>query len=62
MNIISLMKAATLGNTKRLRPMIWWTVLEYALRGAPYGILLLVVWELFKPLQKHKITHKFCAS
>jgi ATP-binding cassette subfamily B protein len=26
-------------------------MLEYALRGSPYGILLLAVWELFKPLQ-----------
>ena len=51
MNILSIMRAATLGNLKRLRPMILWTVLEYLLRGAPYGILLGVVWELFKPLQ-----------
>jgi ATP-binding cassette subfamily B protein IrtB len=51
MNILSIMRAATLGNIKRLRPMILWTVLEYMLRGAPYGILLGVVWELFKPLQ-----------
>jgi ATP-binding cassette subfamily B protein IrtB len=51
MNILSIMRAATLGNTKRLRPMILWTMLEYLLRGAPYGILLGVVWELFKPLE-----------
>lgn len=51
MNIFKLMQAATLGNTKILRPMIWWTILEYVFRGFPYGILLLVVWELFKPLQ-----------
>ena len=51
MNILSIMKAASLGNTKRLRPMILWTMLEYALRGSPYGILLMAVWELFKPLQ-----------
>ena len=51
MNILSIMKAATMGDTKRLRPMILWTMLEYLLRGAPYGILLAVVWELFKPLQ-----------
>lgn len=51
MNFLSVMKAATLGDTKRLRPMIAWTLLEYLLRGAPYGILLGVVWELFKPLQ-----------
>ena len=51
MKILSIMRAATLGNTRRLRPMILWTMLEYLLRGAPYGILLGVVWELFKPLQ-----------
>lgn len=51
MNILSIMRAATLGNIQRLRPMILWTIFEYLLRGAPYGILLGVVWELFKPLQ-----------
>jgi ATP-binding cassette subfamily B protein len=51
LNLVKLMKAVTLGNPKRLRPMILWTILEYLFRGAPYGILLLVVWELFKPLQ-----------
>jgi ATP-binding cassette subfamily B protein len=51
MNILSIMRAAALGNIQRLRPMILWTIFEYLLRGAPYGILLGVVWELFKPLQ-----------
>lgn len=51
MNILSIIKAATLGDMKRVRPMILWTLLEYLLRGAPYGILLGAVWELFKPLQ-----------
>lgn len=51
MNIRALMNAATLGHPERLRPMIFWTVIEYAFRGAPYGILLLAVWEFFKPLQ-----------
>ena len=51
MNFIAIMRAATLGNTRRLRPMILWTMFEYVLRGAPYGILLGVVWELFEPLQ-----------
>lgn len=52
MNYIALMKSATMGNPRRLRPMILWTMLEYALRGTPYGILLLVVWELFLPLER----------
>ncbi|WP_319559362.1 ABC transporter ATP-binding protein [Marispirochaeta sp.] len=51
MNIRSIMKAVTFGNTRRLRPMILWTMLEYFFRGAPYGILLAVVWELFSFLQ-----------
>ncbi len=52
MNYMALMKSATMGNPRRLRPMILWTMLEYALRGTPYGILLLVVWELFLPLER----------
>lgn len=55
MNITSIMSAATLGNIKILRPMIIWTMLEYMFRGAPYGILLMVVWELFKPLENPEI-------
>lgn len=51
MNIIAIIKAATLGDTRRVRPMLLWTALEYLCRGAPYGILLGVVWELFKPLE-----------
>lgn len=51
MNIFKIMRAATLGNPQILRPMLGWTILEYALRGFPYGALLGVVWELFKPLQ-----------
>ena len=51
MKFSALVNSATLGNSKRLRPMILWTILEYALRGAPYGILIIIVWELFKPLQ-----------
>lgn len=49
---IALINSATMGQPRRVRPLIGWTVLEYFLRGAPYGILLLVVWELFKPLQQ----------
>ena len=51
MKILDILRAATLGDIKRLRPMILWTLLEYLLRGAPYGILLAVIWELFKPLE-----------
>jgi len=52
MNYVALMKSATMGRPERLRPLILWTVFEYFLRGAPYGILLLILWELFKPLQQ----------
>ncbi len=51
MNILALINSATMGHPKRVQPLIVWTVLEYFLRGAPHGILLLVIWELFKPLQ-----------
>ena len=51
MNFTSLVNSATMGRPERVRPLMAWTTLEYFLRGAPYGILLLVVWELFKPLQ-----------
>ena len=51
MNFMTIMNAATLGRPQRLKPLIFWTIAEYFLRGAPYGIVLLVVWELFKPLQ-----------
>ena len=51
MNYLAVINSATMGRPERVRPLIVWTILEYFLRGAPYGILLLVVWELFKPLQ-----------
>ncbi len=51
MNYQAMMNAATMGQPHRLRPLVGWTVLEYFFRGAPYGILMLVVWELFKPVQ-----------
>ena len=35
-----------------LRPMILWTLLEYMLRGAPYGILIgRGMGALFEPLE-----------
>ena len=51
MNIFTIINSATLGKPEKVKPMIWWTILEYALRGVPYGILLFVIWELFLPLQ-----------
>jgi ATP-binding cassette subfamily B protein len=48
---MDVINSATMGKPERVRPLIIWTILEYFLRGAPYGILLFVVWELFKPLQ-----------
>lgn len=52
----TLLSSATMGNPKRLRPMIAWTVAEYFFRGAPYGVTLIVVWELFKPLENPSTT------
>ena len=51
MNISAVLNSATMGKPKRLYPMIWWTILEYFFRGAPHGVTIFVVWELFKPLQ-----------
>lgn len=50
-NLSKILNSATMGQPRRLRPLIWWTIAEYFFRGAPYGAMLLVVWELFKPLQ-----------
>ncbi|ACC98435.1 ABC-type multidrug transport system [Elusimicrobium minutum Pei191] len=49
--MIKILNAATQGQAKKMLPMLGWTVLEYALRGAPYAVLLFVVYELFKPLE-----------
>lgn len=54
--IMPMLKAATMGDPKQLRPMIIWTFIEYLFRGAPYGILLVVAWELFKPLENPGVT------
>jgi ATP-binding cassette subfamily B protein len=51
MKISAMIHSATMGQPKLLRPMIWWSIAEYFFRGAPYGITLFVVWELFKPLE-----------
>lgn len=50
-NLSKILNSATMGRPRRLRPLIWWTIAEYFFRGAPYGEMLLVVWEIFKPLQ-----------
>jgi ATP-binding cassette subfamily B protein len=49
-NIFAIIRAATMGDTKRVRPMVLWTMLEYFFRGAPYGIILAVTWVLFDAL------------
>lgn len=52
MNALSqILNSATMGHPRRLRPLIWWTMAEYFFRGVPHGVMLLVVWEVFKPLQ-----------
>ena len=50
-NLSQILNSATMGHPRRLRPLICWTIAEYLFRGAPYGSMLLVVWEVFKPLQ-----------
>ena len=49
--LFQILNSATMGQPHRMRPLIWWTIAEYFFRGAPYGAMLLVVWEVFKPLQ-----------
>lgn len=51
MNPSALIDSATMGRPRRVRPLVLWTLLEYFLRGAPYGLILVVVWEIFKPLE-----------
>lgn len=51
MNIKSALYSATMGQPAKLRPMIIWTIIEYFFRGAPYGFGLMVIWEIFEPLQ-----------
>lgn len=50
MKIKSILNSATMGQPRRLRPMILWTMAEFFFRGAPYGAIVVVLWELFKPL------------
>lgn len=51
MNALSqILNSATMGSPRRLRPLIWWTMAEYFFRGVPHGVMLLMVWEVFKPL------------
>jgi len=49
-NIMAIIRAATMGDPKRVRSMVLWTMLEYFMRGAPYGIVLAVTWVLFDAL------------
>ncbi len=51
MKIKAFLNIVSIGDKKTVRPMILWTLLEYAFRGAPYGILMLATLEIFKPLQ-----------
>ncbi len=51
MNFADIINSATMGNPKRIKPLVLWTVLEYLLRGMPYGILMMVILEIFNPIQ-----------
>lgn len=35
-SFLKILNSATMGQPRRLRPLIWWTVVEYFFRGAPY--------------------------
>lgn len=60
-NIMAIIRAATMGNPRRVRSMILWTILEYFLRGAPYGIVLAVTWVLFDFLSNPGASLDFAA-
>jgi ATP-binding cassette subfamily B protein len=51
MKMKDLVKLATQNNPKKVRPMLFWTMVEYFFRGAPYGIILFIIWELFAIIQ-----------
>lgn len=55
MKFKEMLSSATMGDTRRLRPMIIWTIIEYFFRGAPYGITLYIIWQLFEPLQNPEV-------
>lgn len=56
MKLNDIINSATLGQPKRLRPMIIWTMVEYFFRGAPYGFTIMVIWYMFEPLQNPAAT------
>ncbi len=50
MEMFKIMRMAALGKPEKFFKMITWTIIEYLLRGLPFGISLLIIWELFIPL------------
>ncbi len=56
MNVFKIIRMASLGNPKLFNKMILWTCLEYFLRGVPYGISMVIILEIFKPLQEPETT------
>lgn len=60
-SILAIIRAATMGNTRRVRSMLLWTAIEYLLRGFPYGIILAVTWVLFDVLTNPGTTINYCA-
>lgn len=55
MKIKEILNTATMGEPKKFRPIIAWTMLEYLLRGLPHGIALFIIWELFNVLENPEI-------
>lgn len=61
MNPVALLNSATMGKPSRLAPMVLWTMIEYLLRGVPYGILLVVIDVFFQALTDQTIDYKRAA-
>ncbi len=55
MNIFKIIRMASLGNPRLFNKMILWTCIEYLLRGVPYGISMIIIIEIFKPLQNPQV-------
>lgn len=56
LSVAKSLDSASMGNPRRLYPMLAWTVLESLLRGLPYGVSVGVIWEIIKPLQNPSLS------
>ncbi|MBN1969076.1 MAG: ABC transporter ATP-binding protein [Candidatus Delongbacteria bacterium] len=55
MKVSAILNSATMGKPEKLKPMIYWNIIEYFFRGSPYAVTLFIVWEVFKPLKNSNL-------